>query len=65
MPNKKIFLNKYILHLFHGFHLFVSIYFNPIFSNFIQIAQASAVADEAIGNIKTVRSFAMEDAEKK
>ncbi|CAL1270222.1 unnamed protein product [Larinioides sclopetarius] len=30
-----------------------------------QIAQASAVADEAIGNIKTVRSFAMEDSEKK
>ncbi|KAG8186459.1 hypothetical protein JTE90_009218 [Oedothorax gibbosus] len=30
-----------------------------------QIAQASAVADEAIGNIKTVRAFAMEDAEKK
>lgn len=29
-----------------------------------QIAQATAVADEAIGNIKTVRSFAMEDAEK-
>ncbi|XP_054713948.1 mitochondrial potassium channel ATP-binding subunit-like [Uloborus diversus] len=29
-----------------------------------QIAQASAVADEAIGNIKTVRSFAMEEAEK-
>ncbi|XP_055948459.1 mitochondrial potassium channel ATP-binding subunit-like isoform X1 [Argiope bruennichi] len=30
-----------------------------------QIAQASAVADEAIGNIKTVRSFAMEESEKK
>ncbi|GFS43568.1 mitochondrial potassium channel ATP-binding subunit [Trichonephila inaurata madagascariensis] len=30
-----------------------------------QIAQASAVADEAIGNVKTVRSFAMEDSEKK
>ncbi|XP_042894585.1 mitochondrial potassium channel ATP-binding subunit isoform X2 [Parasteatoda tepidariorum] len=29
-----------------------------------QIAQASAVADEAIGNIKTVRAFAMEEAEK-
>ena len=29
----------------------------------LQVARSSAVADEAIGNIRTVRAFAMEDKE--
>ena len=28
-----------------------------------QVAKATAVADEAIGNVRTVRAFAMEDKE--
>ena len=30
-----------------------------------QIAKATAVADEALGNVRTVRAFAMEDKETK
>ena len=29
-----------------------------------KVAKSSAVADEAVGNIRTVRAFAMEDKEK-
>ena len=28
-----------------------------------QVAKATAVADEAVGNVRTVRAFAMEDKE--
>lgn len=30
-----------------------------------QVAKATAVADEALGNVRTVRAFAMEDKETK
>ena len=32
-------------------------------NNFLQISKATAVADEAIGNVRTVRAFAMESKE--
>ena len=43
--------------------LFYETHFIDPMDNFLQISKATAVADEAIGNVRTVRAFAMESKE--
>lgn len=59
--NKYLYLDISIVYLIPADY-FVSIC-NAL-KDFFQVEKATAVADEAVGNIRTVRAFAMEDCER-
>jgi hypothetical protein len=48
---------------FGGLVLIVRIYIPWILCFWLQLSKSTAVADEAIGNVRTVRAFAMEPKE--